>query len=186
MGYDDVVLEADDKMEKAADYLKQEYRGMRTGRANPGLIEHVKVDYYGSPTALKQLANILAPEPNLLVVKPFDPGSVGDIEKAILRSDVGITPSNDGKVVRLVIPPLSQERRKQLVKRAQELAEAQRIAIRNTRRDANKQADELVDSGELPEDNWNKLKDEIDDITKKYTKAVDDLLERKTAELMEV
>jgi ribosome recycling factor len=186
MGYDDVLLEADEKMEKAVDHLKGEYRGMRTGRANPGLVEGVRVDYYGSPTPLKQLANILAPEPNLLVIKPFDPGSLGDIEKAILKSDLGITPSNDGKVIRLAIPPLSQERRKQLVKRAEELAEQQRIAIRNVRRDANKQADEIVDSGELPEDDWKKLKDEIDDQTKKYVKAIDDVLAKKKAELMEV
>jgi ribosome recycling factor len=185
MGYDDVVLESDDKMEKSVELLKQDYRGMRTGRAHPGLVEPLRVEYYGSPTPLRQLAQIMVPEPNQLLIKPFDPGSIGDIEKAILKSEIGITPQSDGKVIRLTIPPLSEQRRKQLVAQAKERAEQARISIRNVRRDANKQADELVDSGELSEDDWNKLKDEIDSLTKKYTKAVDDALAAKTQELME-
>ncbi len=186
MGYDEVLLENEEKMEKAVDYLKTEYRGMRTGRANPGLVEPIRVEYYGSPTPLKQLANILAPEPQLLVIKPFDPGSLGDIEKAIQKSNIGLTPQNDGKVIRLAIPPLSKERRQQLVKMAEQSAEQQRVAIRNVRRDAKKQADELVDSGEIPEDLYTKLKDDIENLTRTYVKQVDDLLDKKKAELLEV
>lgn len=186
MGYDDVLLESEKKMEKSVEVLKADYRGMRTGRAHPGLVEPIRVDYYGSPTPLRQLAQIMVPEANQLVIKAFDPGSLGDIEKAILKSELGITPQNDGKVIRLTIPPLSEQRRKQLVAQAKERAEAARVSIRNVRRDANKAADELVDSGEISEDEFTKLKEEIDDLTKKYTKAVDDALAAKTQELMEV
>jgi ribosome recycling factor len=186
MGYDDVLLEAEEKMEKAVEVLKIDYRGMRTGRAHPGFVEPLRVDYYGAPTPLRQLAQILVPEANQLVIKPFDPGSVGDIEKAILKSELGITPQSDGKVVRLTIPPLSEQRRKQLVAQAKERAEAARVSIRNVRRDANKAAEELVDSGEIGEDDFGKLKEEIDALTKQYTKAVDDALGSKTQELMEV
>lgn len=186
MGRDECLFECEEKMEKAADHLKSEYAGLRGARATPGLVENIKVDYYGSPTSLRQLANIGIPEPTQLVIKPFDPGSLGDIEKAILKSQLGITPQNDGKLIRLVMPPLSEERRKQLVKRAKELAEAQRVSIRNVRRDANKQADELVASGEIPEDDFDKLKKEIEDLTKNYTARVDKLLEDKTKELLEV
>ena len=186
MGYDDVILESEEKMEKSVDVLKTDYRGMRTGRAHPGLVEPLRVDYYGSPTPLRQLAQIMVPEANQLVIKAFDPGSLGDIEKAILKSELGITPQNDGKVIRLTIPPLSEQRRKQLVSQAKERAEAARISIRNVRRDANKSAEELVDSGEVGEDDFEKLKKDIDDLTKQYTKSVDDALAAKTQELMEV
>ncbi len=186
MGYDDVILESDDRMQKSVEVLKTDFRGMRTGRAHPGLVEPLRVDYYGSPTAIRQLAQIMVPEANQLVLKPFDPGSLGDIEKAILKSELGITPQNDGKVIRLAIPPLSEQRRKQLVSQAKERAEAARISIRNVRRDANKAADELVDGGEIGEDDFDKLKKEIDDLTKSYTKAVDEALAGKTKELMEV
>jgi ribosome recycling factor len=186
MGSDDVLLEAEEKMEKTVELLKNDYRGMRTGRAHPGLVEPLRVDYYGSPTPLRQLAQIMIPESNQILIKPFDPGSIGDIEKAILKSELGITPQSDGKVVRLTIPPLSEQRRKQLVAQAKERAEAARVSIRNVRRDANKQAEEIVDSGEIGEDDFAKLKEEIDNLTKQYTKAVDDALAAKTQELMEV
>src|SRR5262245_51596990 len=135
MGYDDVLLEAEEKMEKSVEVLKNDYRGMRTGRAHPGLVEPIRVDYYGSPTPLRQLAQIMVPEANQLVIKPFSPQDAGAIEKAILKSELGITPQNDGKVVRLTIPPLSEQRRKQLVSQAKERAEQARVAIRNVRRD---------------------------------------------------
>jgi ribosome recycling factor len=186
MAYDDVLLEAEEKMDKSVEVLKTDYRGMRTGRAHPGLVEPIRVEYYGSPTPLRQLAQIMVPEPNQLVIKAFDPGSLGDIEKAILKSELGITPQNDGKVIRLTIPPLSEQRRKQLVAQAKERAEAARVSIRNVRRDANKAAEELVDGGEVGEDDFEKLKKEIDELTKTYTKSVDDALAAKTQELMEV
>ena len=182
IGYDDVLLEAEEKMEKTVEVLKNDYRGMRTGRAHPGLVEPIRVDYYGSPTPLKQLAQVMVPEANQLVIKPFSPADAQLIEKAILKSELGITPQNDGKVIRLTIPPLSEQRRKQLVSQAKERAESSRVAIRNVRRDANKQADEI----EVAEDDLDKLKKEIDDLTKKYTKSVDDALSGKTGELMEV
>jgi ribosome recycling factor len=186
MAYDDVLLEAEERMEKCVEHLGNDYRGIKSGRATPGLVEGIKVDYYGSPTPLKQLANIGAPEPALLVIKPFDPSVLGDIEKAIHKSELGITPLNDGKLIRLPVPALSEEQRKKYVKMAKEKAEAQRVAIRNVRRDANKQAETLMGDGELPEDMHDKLKTEIDELTKQYTAKIDGLLESKTKELMEV
>ncbi len=182
MDSDELLLDTEERMEKAVDVLKEKFRGMRTGRANPGLIENVKVDYYGSPTPLKQIASISAPEASLLVVKPFDPSSLGTIEKAIQKSDVGIHPMNDGKLIRLAIPALSEERRKQLATRAKEAAEESRISIRNVRRDANKLADGL----EISEDDLAKLKEDIQNLVKAYEGKVDDALAAKTAELTQI
>jgi ribosome recycling factor len=181
MDYDTIVLETEERMEKAVAVLQDKYRGMRTGRANAGLVEGIRVEYYGNPTPLKQIANISAPEPQLLVIKPFDAGSLGDIEKAIMKSDVGIHPTNDGKVIRLQIPPLSQERRKQLAGRAKDVAEEARIAVRNVRRDANKQADGL--SKTLSEDEVKRLKEEVQGLTKKCEQNIDELLATKSTEL---
>ena len=181
MDYDPIVLETEERMEKALEVLKEKFRGMRTGRANVGLVDAIRVDYYGSPTPLKQIANISAPEADLLVIKPFDPSALGDIEKAILKSDVGIHPQNDGKIIRLQVPPLSQERRKQLAARAKETAEETRVAIRNVRRDANKHADVIAKT--MSEDDLKRLKDEIQGLTKQYEEKVDGSLEAKTKEL---
>ena len=181
MDYDTIVLETEERMEKALEVLKDKYRGMRTGRANAGLVDGIRVEYYGSPTPLKQLANVSAPEADLLVIKPFDPSALGNIEKAILKSDVGIHPMNDGKVIRLQIPPLSQERRKQLAARAKEIAEEARIAIRNIRRDANKSADSIGKT--MSEDDLKRLKDEVQELTKSYEGKVDEAVEAKTVEL---
>ncbi|MEE8141514.1 MAG: ribosome recycling factor [Planctomycetota bacterium] len=186
MDYDEILLDAEERMEKALEVLHSELRSMRTGRAHPGLIESIRVDYYGSPTPLKQLSNISAPEPDLLVVKPFDPSSVGDLEKGILKSDIGICPQNDGKVLRLKIPPLSEERRKQLVNRAKELGEEARVSLRNIRRDANRHSDQLLKAGELSKDDGHRLKDEIQQLTKNMEATVEKDLKRKTEELMEI
>ncbi len=186
MDYDEILLDTEERMEKALEVLHSELRSMRTGRAHPGLVELIKVDYYGTPTPLKQLSNISAPEADLLVVKPFDPSSLGDIEKGILKSDVGITPMNDSKVLRLRIPPLSEERRKQLVQRAKELGEESRVSLRNIRRDANRHSDQLQKDGGLSEDELHRLKDEIQQLTKKKEGTVDEDLKRKTEELMEI
>lgn len=186
MDKDELLFDSEEKMEKASEHLRSEFAGLRGARATPGLVDNIKVDYYGSPTPIKQLANIGIPEPTQLVIKPFDPSSLGEVEKAILKSALGITPQNDGKLIRLTMPPLSEERRKQLVKRAKELTEAQRVAIRNVRRDANKLADQLVADGKIPEDEFEKLKVEIDNLTKTYTARVDKLLDDKTKELLEV
>lgn len=186
MDLDETLLEAEEKMDKALEVLSGALRGMRTGRANPGLIENIRVDYYGSPTPMKQVASIGAPEANMLVVKPFDPSSIKEIEKAILKSDIGITPSNDGKLIRLVIPPLSEETRKSLVARAREQAEEAKVSIRNIRRDANKKADGLKDASGVSEDDIEGAKDEIQNLVKGHEKRIEDLIEKKTKELMEI
>ncbi len=185
MDTDEILMGAELRMEKCVEHLGGEYRGIKSGRASPGLVENLKVDYYGSPTPLKQMANIGAPEPALLVIKPFDPSSAGDIEKAILKSDIGITPQNDGKLIRLPVPALSEEQRKKYVKLAKDKAEAQRVAIRNVRRDGNKAADALKKDG-LSEDDADKLKAEVDKLTKTYISKLDNLLSKKTTELMDV
>jgi ribosome recycling factor len=186
MPVDDVLLEAEEKMEKAVAHLAEEYRGLRTGRASSGLVEHIKVDYYGSPTPLKQLANIGTPEPQLIVIKPYDPGSFKEIEKAIMASDLGITPHNDGKVVRLQIPPLSEERRRHLTQLAKEMAETARQAIRNLRRDGNKVLDLEKKDGSIPEDELYRGKDEVQKLTDQYEAKVDVHLKKKSDEIMQI
>jgi ribosome recycling factor len=184
--YDDILLETEDKMEKAVEHLGQTYRGIRTGRASPGLVENLRVDYYGSPTPLMHMANISAPEPRLLVVKPFDAGTVKDVERAIQKSELGITPQSDGKIIRLAIPPLSSERRKQIGGLVKEKAEEARVALRNIRRDANRQADAAKGDGTLGEDETVRLQDAIHKLTKDYEAKVDDVQSKKLAEVMEV
>jgi ribosome recycling factor len=186
MDYDDVLLDAEERMEKCVEHLGGDYRGIKSGRATPGLVDSIKVEYYGSPTPLKQLANIGAPEPSLLVIKPFDPSAISDIEKAIHKSDIGITPQSDGKLIRLPVPSLSEEQRKKYVKLAKEKAEAQKVAIRNVRRDGNKSADAMKKDKTLSEDDCDKLKAEVDKLTKTYVGKVEGLLEKKTKELLEV
>jgi ribosome recycling factor len=183
---DDVLLESDDKMDKAIGVFKDTLRGMRTGRANPALVENVRVEYYGAPTPLKQLASIGAPEPNLLVVKPFDPSSVSNIEKAILKSDLGLTPSNDGKLIRLVIPALSEETRRQLVNRVKDLAEEARISVRNIRKDAMRRVESLEDTPGVSEDDIEKAKEDVQEFVENHNKQVEELVEKKTKELMEI
>ena len=186
MPVDDILLEAEEKMDKAAAHLAEEFRGVRTGRASSGLVDHIKVDYYGSPTMLKQLANIGTPEPQMIVIKPYDPGSLKEIEKAIQASDLGIMPSNDGKVIRLAIPPLSEERRKQILHHAKDLCEQAKLSIRNIRRDANKALDTEKKDGLIPEDEMFRGKDEVQKLTSDCETKIDDHLARKTAEIMQV
>lgn len=186
MPVDDVLLEAEEKMEHAAQFLAGEYRKLRTGRASAGLVDHIHVDYYGSPTPLRQLANIGTPEPNLIVIRPFDPSSLKEIERAILASELGITPSNDGKVVRLTMPSPSEERRRQLVGSAKELAEQARVSLRNVRRDANRVLDQEKKDSVIPEDDMYRGKEEVQELIETYEKKVADLLEKKTAEIMEI
>lgn len=182
---DEILLDTETKMDDAIDYLRKEFRGIRTGRASGGLVEHIKVEYYGSPTDLRQLATISTPEANMIVIKPFDPGTLKDIERAIQASDLGITPNADGKVIRLNIPPLSIERRNQLVGQVKKMAEQTRVAIRNARRDGNKDVDTREKASELTEDEAKKGKDDIQDLTKKYEAKVDELLDAKVNEIQE-
>jgi len=186
MSYDDILLDAEERMEKAVNALKGQFRTLRSGRANPGLVESVKVEAYGVLTPLKQIATISVPEPRQILIRPFDRGLLGDIEKAILKSEIGLTPNNDGKIIRLPVPPLSEERRKQMVGRIKDMGEEARVAIRNVRRDANKQAEKEKKSGDISEDDLFSLKDEIQKLTNTYEKQVGQALEDKTTELMEV
>ena len=183
MRLDEIAFQADEKMEKAASFLSGEFRGIRTGRATTGLVEHIKVDYYGSSTPLQQLASLAAPEANLIVIKPFDPSSIKDIERAILASELGITPQSDKRVIRLAVPPLSGERRKQLANQVKQMAEQGRISIRNIRREANKHIDQEQKDKTASEDEATKSKDEIQKLTKKYEDKVGELLKGKLSEI---
>ena len=185
MATDDILLDVEEKMEGAVDYLRKELRGIRTGRASSGLVDHIKVDYYGSPTDLRQLATISTPDATLIVVKPFDPSSLKEIERAIQASDLGITPATDGKVIRLPVPSLSMERRQQLANQTKKMAEATRVAIRNARRDANKFVDTQEKDGDPTEDDAKDAKEQIQKLTDKYEEEVTTVLDAKTKEIQE-
>jgi len=186
MSIEEIVLEAEDRMEKSVALLNDQLRGVRTGRANVGLVDSIRVEYYGSPTPLKQLANLSTPEPQQILIRPFDPSVIGDVVKAIQASDIGLTPNSDGKVVRLNVPSLSVEQRKKLVGRVKDLAEEARVAIRNIRRDANKQADAETAEKVLTEDDLERCKEEIQSLTKRYESKVNDTAEKKSTEILEV
>jgi ribosome recycling factor len=183
---DDILLEAEDKMDKAVEHLKAQFRTVRTGRASAGLVEHLRVDYYGSPTELRQLATITVPDPLMIIIKPYDPGSVAGIAKGIQASDLGITPAIDGKVIRLAIPPLSEDRRKQLVHQIKEMAEETKVALRNIRRDAIKHVDAEEKAKTMSEDDARKAHEDATELVHSHEKDVDEAIKHKTAEIMEV
>ncbi len=185
MAIDDILLEVETHMESAVGYLQEEFRGIRTGRASTGLVDHLKVDYYGSPTDLRQLATISTPDATLILIKPFDPSSLKDIERAIQASELGITPNSDGKVIRLSVPSLSTERRDQIAGQLKKMAEQTRVAIRNARREGNKEADKEQKASELTEDECKKTKGDIQKLTDQYEKKVTDILATKTKEIQE-
>ncbi|TWT88572.1 Ribosome-recycling factor [Pseudobythopirellula maris] len=185
MNVDEILLDAEERMEKAVEKLKSDLTGIRTGRANPGMVDSLKVDAYGSPTPLKQLASVSAPEPQQLVIRPFDPSVIKDIEKAVIASDLGLAPQSDGKVVRLNIPALSGDVRKKMVSRCKDLTEETRVSVRNVRRDANKAIDQLEKDKELSEDESKTYKDDVQELTKKYEGQAGDLATAKEAEVME-
>ncbi|MBI2932152.1 MAG: ribosome recycling factor [Planctomycetes bacterium] len=185
MPYEDVVLEAEEKMEKAVEVMVNEFKGVRTGRASPGLVEGVRVEYYGAPTPLKGLASITVPEPRLIMIKPFDAKALGDIEKAIQKSDLGLNPQSDGKILRLVIPPLSEERRKQMSKLVKDIGEKAKVALRNVRRDANAAADAEEKEKKMSEDEKKRTREELDRLIKAHEAKIADLVERKIKEVME-
>ncbi len=188
MPLDDVLLAAEEQMEKAVEFLKQELRGLRTGRASPGLVDTLKVDVesYGTTMTLKELGNIAVAEGNVIVIKPFDPGTLKDIQRAIEKSELGINPQNDGKMIRLPVPPLSTERRQKLVARIRELAELQKVSIRNARRDANKALETEKKAGTLPEDEVKSGQEQIQKMTDDCCKKIDKLVEDKSKEVMQV
>ena len=183
---DTILLSAEESMEKSLEYLKHEARGIRTGRASTAMVDYVKVDYYGASTDLKSLAIISIPEPTQILIKPFDAGSVGDIKKGIEAAGLGFNPMVEGKQLRINVPPLSGDRRQQLVGKLKKLAEETKVVMRNARRDANKHADALKGTGHFPEDEIETLKTEIQDLLKKYEGEVDKKVEEKTKEITEV
>jgi ribosome recycling factor len=180
----EIVSQSDAKMKKAVEFLHDELKVVRTGRASTSLFEHIKVDYYGTATPLKSLATLAAPQPDMIVIKPFDPASVKEIEKAIKSSDLSIAPILDGKIIRLNVPPLSEERRSQLVQQAKQMGEQTKVTIRNIRRDANKQLEKEKSDKAITEDDLQTGKKKIDDITKQYTDKVDDTIKHKSDEIM--
>ncbi|MBL9163215.1 MAG: ribosome recycling factor [Planctomycetaceae bacterium] len=183
MSSDEILMDAEERMEKAVSKLKSDLTGIRTGRANPGLVDSLRVEVYGSQSPIKQIASVSAPEPQQLVIRPFDPSTIKDIERAIINSDLGLAPNSDGKVIRLNIPPLSGDVRKKMIARTKDLSEEAKIAIRNVRRDGNKHADTAEKDGELSEDDCKALKDEIQELTKKYENSANDLAKTKETEV---
>src|SRR5438270_4866439 len=186
MTKDDILLEAEMSMEKSVDYLVHEFSGVRTGKASPALVENIDVQAYGSTMKLKQLALITTPESRLLVLQPFDAGTVQDIERALKESKIGIMPAVDGKIIRLPIPELSEERRKELAKSLGKMAEEARVRIRGNRRTALDEAKKLKASGTLTEDGMRDTEDEVQKLTDRFVRSIDEHLGRKEAEIMKV
>lgn len=184
MSAEDIYLDTADKMEKAVAVLEHQLRTIRTGRASPALVDQIRIDYYGTQTPLGQIASIATPDPQLIVIRPFDPSATKAIEKAILQSDVGITPNSDGKLIRLAIPPLSEERRRQLAGQVRNMGEQGKIAIRNVRREANREVDKLQDASELTEDDVYKAKEDIQELTKESEEKVGEIVRQKCEDIM--
>jgi len=183
---DDVLLESDDKMTKAVEHLHHELSSLRTGKASPSLVDHIQVEYYGASTRLRDIAGISTPEPRLIVIKPHDPTSFQAIEKAILAANIGVTPMSDGRVIRIPIPELSEERRKDLLKVGKRMAEEARVATRNIRRDANEAIKNLQKNSKITEDQRDESTEEIQKYTDTNIKKIDDLLAAKEKEIMAV
>ena len=183
---DELIADATRRMDKSVDNTQNEFNSVRTGRASAALLDHVRIDYYGTPTPLNQLATINVPEPRMLTIQPFDPGSLKSIEKAIMESDLGLTPSNDGKIIRLPIPQLTEERRKELVKVVRHRAEEGRVAVRNVRRDLMRHLEDLVRNGDVGDDEERRAEERAQKLTDEHVKRIDDLLKRKEAEILEV
>jgi len=183
---DDTLLEAEEKMDKAVSVAKEDFSIIRTGRAHPGMFSKVTVDYYGSPTPVNQLASFHVPEPRMVLIQPFDKNSLGAIERAIRNSDLGVNPSNEGTVIRIVLPELTEDRRREYIKTARHKAEDGRVAIRNIRRHAKETLNKMIKSGDAPEDDVHRAERELDELTHTYEAQVDELLKHKEAELLEV
>lgn len=182
----EVMQDAEERMVKTLDVLRKELQSLRAGRANPAILEKVTVDYYGTPTPINQMANVTAPEPRLLVIQPWDKSIIPNIEKAILKSDLGLNPNSDGTVIRLAIPQLTQERRKELVKVVKKKGEEAKIGVRNIRRDANEDLKALEKSKDISEDDNKKGQEDIQKLTDKYIQDIDKVLDNKEKEIMEV
>jgi ribosome recycling factor len=185
MTTEEILFDGEERMEKASNVLRDELRGLRTGRATPALVDSIRVEYYGSPTPLKQMAQISTPDPQQIVIRPFDQSVLKEIEKAIRSSDLGMSPNNDGKMIRLQVPPMSGEQRQKMVTRIKKLAEEAKIAIRNVRRDANKNFDQAEKAKEMTEDERDKGKEEVQSLTKKFEERVTEMADKKSKEVME-
>lgn len=185
MTSDEILLDAEERMDKAIGRLKSDLAGIRTGRANPGLVDSLKVEAYGSSVPMKQLATVGVPEPTQIVIRPFDPGTIKDIEKAIIASDLGFNPQSDGRVVRINIPPLSMEVRRKLVGRIKDLTEETKVSIRNIRRDANKNADQAEKDKSLSEDERDDVKEQVQELTKTYENKATEMAKTREKEVME-
>lgn len=183
---DDILLDADDKMAKSVTFLQQEFAGLRSGKASPAMVENVTVDYYGAPTRLRDIAGISTPEVRLILINPFDKSALGAVEKALIAANLGMTPLNDGKVIRMPVPELSDQRRKDLIKVAHRLAEEQRVAIRNVRRDSNEHVKALQKNGKVSEDERDGALEEIQKMTDDFIKKIDGIVSTKEAEITAV
>jgi ribosome recycling factor len=183
---DDLIADATRRMDKSIEATHEHFNTLRTGRASAALLDRITVDYYGTQTPLKQLASINVPEPRSLTVQPFDPSSIKAIEKAIMESDLGLTPSNDGKLIRLPVPQLTEERRKDLVRVARQMAEEGRVAVRNVRRDLMHHLKELVVNGDVGDDEERRAEEKAQKLTDEHVHRIDEMLKRKEAEIMEV
>lgn len=183
---DETLLEAEDKMDKAVVVAKEDFSGIRTGRATPGMFNKITVDYYGTPTPVTQLASIQAPEARMAVITPYDKSSLNAVERAIRDSDLGVNPTNDGNVIRVVFPQLTEERRKEYIKVARAKAEDAKVSVRNIRRHAKEAIDKLIKDGEVGEDEGKRAEKELDGFTAKHTAQIDEALKHKETELLEV
>lgn len=185
MTTDEILLDVEERMEKAIGVLKAALAGIRTGRANPGLVDSLRVEVYGSSTPIKQVASVGAPEPTQIVIRPYDPGTLKDIEKAIQAADLGFNPQSDGRVIRLIVPPLSGEVRRRMVGRVRDLAEEAKIALRNIRRDGNKMADAAEKDKSLSEDERDDVKSQIQDLIKQYESQVTEAAKDREKQVLE-
>ncbi|RBQ15186.1 ribosome recycling factor [Spongiactinospora rosea] len=183
---DETLLEAEEKMDKAVTVAKEDFAGIRTGRVTPSMFNKINADYYGTPTPVQQLASFHVPEARMVIIQPYDKGAMTAIEKAIRDSDLGVNPGNDGQIIRVVFPELSEERRKEYIKVARSKAESARVAVRNIRRHAKEALDKLVKDGEAGEDEVRRAEKELDDLTQKHVAQIDELLKHKESELLEV
>lgn len=183
---EETLFDAEEKMEKAVEVAKEHFAGIRTGRAHPGMFNKVVVDYYGAPTPLQQLASFQTPEARTIIITPFDKGSMHNIEKALRDADLGVNPSNDGNIIRCVLPQLTEERRKEYIKMARGEAEDARVSLRNIRRHAKDAIEKLVKDGDVGEDDGTRGEKELEAVTKRHVDQVDELLKHKEAELLEV
>jgi ribosome recycling factor len=185
MNADEILMDTEERMEKAVNVFKDELRGLRTGRATPALVDGLRVEAYGSPTPLKQLAQIGTPDPQSIIIKPYDPGMLKDIEKAIRSSDLGMAPNSDGKLIRLSVPAMSGEQRKKLVTHLKKQSEAAKVACRNIRRDGNKHFEQAEKNKEMTEDERDAGKEQVQTLLKQYEGKIEELEEKKTKEIME-